>query len=331
MVGSATRTAALPRVESSAPMELLWLGHILLGSSGNHLAPPDELRAPAAAGVAQRLRSFWGDGISGGAAELAIMADQSGQLFTTDLDRLLADPPAPDPDPTGLRLASEDPADRRRMIERLGRLARDRRLRRRYTGLLNDLWQPLRPGWERIGLPQVRARCAAITEQLERGLPLEEVAPVLADLTRKDATWRRLVDEAADRGRLALVPSHFGGPWSLWDFPNHVTVGFLASSAPRQGTREAGRRLAPRLRALGDPTRLDLLFHIAQRPTSVGELAGIFDLAQPTVSAHLRVLREAALVTGERRQGRTIYAVDRGQLDQLLKEVGQKTALDSDS
>ena len=67
--------------------------------------------------------------------------------------------------------------------------------------------------------------------------------------------------------------------------------------------------LAVRLRALADPTRLRLLSLIgahAGGEACVCDLTGEFDLTGPTISHHLKVLREAELITGERR-GTWIY------------------------
>lgn len=49
--------------------------------------------------------------------------------------------------------------------------------------------------------------------------------------------------------------------------------------------------------ALADPIRRDLLQRLADRDLSAGELAEPFDVSRPAVSRHLRVLREAGLVT----------------------------------
>jgi DNA-binding transcriptional ArsR family regulator len=49
--------------------------------------------------------------------------------------------------------------------------------------------------------------------------------------------------------------------------------------------------------ALADPTRRAILARVAQGEATVGELAEPFKLKLPTVSKHLKVLREAGLVT----------------------------------
>jgi DNA-binding transcriptional ArsR family regulator len=62
--------------------------------------------------------------------------------------------------------------------------------------------------------------------------------------------------------------------------------------------------------ALGDPTRRAIVERLAERPRAVGELAGELPISRPAVSQHLRVLKEARLVT-ERAEGtRRIYRLD---------------------
>ena len=62
--------------------------------------------------------------------------------------------------------------------------------------------------------------------------------------------------------------------------------------------------------ALGDPTRRAIVEQLAERPRAVGELARELPISRPAVSQHLRVLKEARLVT-ERAEGtRRIYRLD---------------------
>ena len=62
--------------------------------------------------------------------------------------------------------------------------------------------------------------------------------------------------------------------------------------------------------ALGDPTRRAIFERLAERPRAVGELALELPVSRPAVSQHLRVLKEARLVT-ERAEGtRRIYRLD---------------------
>jgi ArsR family transcriptional regulator, arsenate/arsenite/antimonite-responsive transcriptional repressor len=65
-------------------------------------------------------------------------------------------------------------------------------------------------------------------------------------------------------------------------------------------------------RALADPTRLEILRLVASQPgpTCVCDLVAHFDLAQPTISHHLKVLREAGLLTATRLGIWSYYALD---------------------
>lgn len=62
--------------------------------------------------------------------------------------------------------------------------------------------------------------------------------------------------------------------------------------------------------ALGDPTRRAIFEHLADRPRAVGELAGELPVSRPAVSQHLKVLKDAGLVTDRRAGNRRIYQLD---------------------
>ena len=69
--------------------------------------------------------------------------------------------------------------------------------------------------------------------------------------------------------------------------------------------------------ALTDPTRRAALDLLRQRPRAVTELVDALKLSQPTTSKHLRVLREAGLVTVLPDAQRRIYAIDPAPLAEL--------------
>lgn len=69
--------------------------------------------------------------------------------------------------------------------------------------------------------------------------------------------------------------------------------------------------------ALANPTRRDVLDLLLDGPRTVADIAAHFDMARPSVSEHLKVLRECGLVT-ETKQGRfRYYAVAPGPLHEL--------------
>ena len=86
--------------------------------------------------------------------------------------------------------------------------------------------------------------------------------------------------------------------------------------------------LARMFKALGDPVRLRLLSIVASHPggeACVCDLTADFDLTQPTISHHLKVLREAGLLSCERRGTWVYYRVEPGALAQLSAVLGPAT------
>jgi DNA-binding transcriptional ArsR family regulator len=64
------------------------------------------------------------------------------------------------------------------------------------------------------------------------------------------------------------------------------------------------------LAAVADPVRRELLGLLARGEVAAGELAGRFPVSRPAISRHLRVLREAGLVTARTEGRRRFYALD---------------------
>ena len=71
------------------------------------------------------------------------------------------------------------------------------------------------------------------------------------------------------------------------------------------------------LLALADPTRRQVLEHLREGPRAVGEIAAEMPVSRPAVSQHLRVLKEAGLVTDEARGTRRVYRIDPNGLGEL--------------
>ncbi|MSO41957.1 MAG: ArsR family transcriptional regulator [Solirubrobacterales bacterium] len=83
--------------------------------------------------------------------------------------------------------------------------------------------------------------------------------------------------------------------------------------------REKAERLARVAKALGDPIRMQLVDVLRQNAgeVCVCELVPLFDLSQPTVSHHLKVLREAGIVGSERRGLWAYYYVNPEPMEEL--------------
>ncbi|MFI7491388.1 ArsR/SmtB family transcription factor [Micromonospora echinaurantiaca] len=90
--------------------------------------------------------------------------------------------------------------------------------------------------------------------------------------------------------------------------------------AQRRVPAETAAVLAPAFKALGDPVRLQLMSMIASAEggeACVCDLTPAFDLTGPTISHHLKTLREAGLVDAERRGTWVYYRARPGMLRQL--------------
>ena len=80
--------------------------------------------------------------------------------------------------------------------------------------------------------------------------------------------------------------------------------------------------------ALGDPTRRAIFERLADGPSAVGALASEFPVSRPAVSQHLKVLKDAGLVTSSQAGNRRIYQADprgvaamRDQLDRFWNQA----------
>jgi ArsR family transcriptional regulator, arsenate/arsenite/antimonite-responsive transcriptional repressor len=81
--------------------------------------------------------------------------------------------------------------------------------------------------------------------------------------------------------------------------------------------------LAARFKALADPTRVALVNRLAAADeVCVCDLTDAFELSQPTISHHLRVLREAGLVEASRRGTSAYYRLVPETIDSLRSALG---------
>jgi ArsR family transcriptional regulator, arsenate/arsenite/antimonite-responsive transcriptional repressor len=83
--------------------------------------------------------------------------------------------------------------------------------------------------------------------------------------------------------------------------------------------RAQAERMAAVAKALGDPVRMQLVDVLRKHAgkVCVYELVPLFDLSQPTISHHLKKLREAGIVGSERRGLWAYYYVEPDALDEL--------------
>jgi DNA-binding transcriptional ArsR family regulator len=289
-------------VTPSAVLELMWVLHFAESSHEHEgaFAPLDALRRR----FGHELTALRADNLTQYSTELIVLGHRSGTLLDLDLGRFF-DRFAAAVDGTSAlpSLLSEKPGERKVVRDRLERLRRDRTLRKRYVDLLSTAWSAVEPEWREAGRPAVIAESERWTRALD------EQAASYMDVLGLTRLWpnRPELDEmartAAAEGRLVLTPCWFGGKIHMFEVEGTVLVG----RGIRHGEplyRKIATEVATSMRALADPTRLTILLRLARQPASVTELARQLKLSQPTVSAHVQVLREAGLLE-ERAMGRS--------------------------
>lgn len=72
-------------------------------------------------------------------------------------------------------------------------------------------------------------------------------------------------------------------------------------------------------KALGDPTRRRILELLSEGEMSAGDIAAHFDMAKPSVSHHLNILKNAGLVTDERRGQNIVYCLNLTVFQEAVK------------
>lgn len=98
-------------------------------------------------------------------------------------------------------------------------------------------------------------------------------------------------------------------------------------------TVEQAELVAPLLKALADPVRLRLMSLVASREggeACVCDLTGAFELSQPTISHHLKVLHEAGLLDRDKRGVWVYYRARTGALASLGILIGSPSSITSD-
>lgn len=75
--------------------------------------------------------------------------------------------------------------------------------------------------------------------------------------------------------------------------------------------------------AVADPTRRAILALVAKRERSVTELVGHFDITQPAISQHLKILRASGIVQVRKDGRQRLYRVDFARLKRIRDWIGQ--------
>ena len=308
---------------ASLVSDLSWLLHVAARPSMQARHPKLAEMFKGREDLADRVRTFWNDCSEEDACftEMQVLAQHANAVSATDPDVLWpAIEQAVATVPLDLEMPSETPEDRALYLDRLRRLRESPALLQSYLDLLEAVWAPVDAMWQQA-LPIIEEAGHQLVVQYERGRSLEPLIPQGCDILHE-----RLPDILAkvEAGQqpLLFVPCLFFGSSMYLELSGLVTIG----TGVGQGDAVARARtesVARRLKAVADPTRLALLHSLATAPSSVGELAVLFRLAQPTVSMHVKVLRENGLLHAQREGGRLRLSADAGAVELLLDELRQ--------
>jgi DNA-binding transcriptional ArsR family regulator len=308
-------------VEPSAPAELFWA--LLALAKGRAFRPLPGLLEDTA--LAEQVRAMWKGAGHYAFNELLVLAHRGGVLLSSDIEPFLAHLEDIVSQPSGeLRLRTEPPDEAKVIRDRLSTLKRDATLCAHYGQVLNTTWQRVEPTWRTVGRTTVEHSARAMRERLTRGASLGELLPEghMARHYRRGELLALITDAEPD-GAVALSPLYFSSAGShVLDLPGLIHVGVPIEDAdPRQQLAHVAEHVARRAKVLSDPTRVALLADLIRRPASITELAERFELSQPTVSMHVKALREADLLDAAKNGTRTTYSVDRERLQWMFDDL----------
>lgn len=319
----ADERSAQVEVSPSAVAELSWLLHLVLRDhpmpEGHRLADLDR----AASAVRAEMEALFGsEGVRVYLPDTSVLADRVGALLTDEADTFLdcLEDAARQPDAVPPELRSESAEVREMTRRRLADLRDDPRAVRRYGALLARVWDAARDEWAEQGRVTVRRTCVEWANRLRQGAAMSDL------LSRKHILglpeWG-LEPLLTRRPRAVLSPIYFSGHGGyVVDLTSFVHIGSPAVPGDVDGLgRAESERVAERLKVLADGTRVAVLRQLAREPASVMDLARRFRLAQPTVSNHVKLLRDAGLLEARKDGARVVYSAPRDRVSRLLAEA----------
>lgn len=198
--------------------------------------------------------------------------------------------------------------------------------------LTRSLWGLIEPEWQRFGRQGAERAARDLATRVRPDVDVRTLVPG-NNFVHKEAFQPDILAARAN-GELTIVPLGLaGGGQFYWAFPGMVLIGAGIDSAEREAKRrERAERAANKLKVLSDPTRVAILYELLKgrqhNPSTVTELASQFGLSQPTVSVHVKMLREAGLVQAEREGNQVFYRADetviKGYIEQATDDLLQR-------
>jgi DNA-binding transcriptional ArsR family regulator len=218
-----------------------------------------------------------------------------------------------------------------------------------FAAFLDSYWQTcIEPDW-----PDLEAHLLADISRHGRTLSRDGLLPMLVGLSphlhADPATGDLLIQPPgpaadteplhitlAEHDQLLLIPSHFVWPELVAAVHRHrqgaaerqtILITYSLAGMRRQGQPPVPPQdLLQMLRSAGDPTRLQILRLLAQRPCSAREIAGLIGLTEAAISKHLKLLHQAGWVDAERRSYYLYHHLIPDSLEKLTTALEQLLA-----
>ncbi|OAI42173.1 hypothetical protein AYO38_03245 [bacterium SCGC AG-212-C10] len=310
-----------PLVSLSAPSELAFA---LFAFTCNTVRP-DWIRSLLSPELVERVTSFWGEvpgeRAIGDWSEVLLIAQRTNSLFQGDLNRFFSGidaalaagisvPP----------MRTETDEARSAITYCVNQLKHSPEVRARYITLLRDIWNSLRPEWESRGREETERRVRTLSDEIERSGDVRSVIPQKSIARR--GRYEAILDAGIQSGEAVIVPLYFAGPGQFFTELDHVLViAFGQEPGDSDRWREQAEVAATRFKLFSDPTRAAILSALTRSHYSVTDLAERFGLAQPTVSVHVKALRQGGLLESERFGAQTIYSARESTIRRVIGDA----------
>jgi DNA-binding transcriptional ArsR family regulator len=278
--------------------------------------------------LAERVRHVWGpdEALSYPSyLELSTLAYGGGMLFTAEIEIFVSRLEVLCLNaPEDVAFVAETADDRSRLLRRLHLLRTNERSRRNYVEVVTEVWAGVRQLWELDGRGAVDAALAECRAYLKRGSDPKELA--VRHLEQVNCTnigraeMNSLIDGLGESGEIVLVPAFFTAKGLVADLPGTLIIG-TPGKPVAAASHARTDDLARRLKAIADPTRLAILDALIQHDMTITEVTNHFGLAQPTVSNHVKQLREAGVVTSRTEGKRRRLIVRREVVDEIISAL----------
>jgi DNA-binding transcriptional ArsR family regulator len=86
-------------------------------------------------------------------------------------------------------------------------------------------------------------------------------------------------------------------------------------------TNPAGDEMGCAFKAISDERRRAILKILGKNDASAGEIASKFNISQPTVSNHLKILKEAGLIKEQKIKQSRIYSLNKAELRNVIERI----------